>query len=65
MSDQTSTSKPRGGRRPGSGRPSVSEGTTHHGGVRLTPQHVETARRLGDGNLSAGIRKALDLAADL
>ena len=28
--------------------------------VNLTPAEYETARRLGDGNLSAGVRRALE-----
>lgn len=27
--------------------------------VRLTADHIETARRLGNGNISAGVRLAL------
>jgi hypothetical protein len=28
--------------------------------VYLTPAQIATARKLGDGNISAGVRKALD-----
>lgn len=31
--------------------------------VALTAQQVETARQLGDGNVSAGIRRALEKSA--
>lgn len=30
--------------------------------VYLAPQHIETAKRLGDGNIAAGVRKALEKA---
>lgn len=30
--------------------------------VYLTPDQIETAKRLGDGNIAAGVRKALETA---
>lgn len=32
--------------------------------VVLEPKHIETAEHLGGGNVSAGIRKALERASD-
>lgn len=56
-----------GGARPGSGRPSVRagkpQGKTPHGTIRLTDDQAAIARQLGNGNLSEGIRVALEMAA--
>lgn len=41
------------------GRPPLDGETKTIHQVRLTAAQVETARRLGDGNVSAGIRRAL------
>lgn len=44
------------------GRPPLDGETKTVHQVRLTAAQVDTARRLGDGNVSAGIRRALDTA---
>jgi len=61
-----STSRPkpatkRGGARPGAGRKPV--GAAAETSVLLTAEQHATAAALGDGNVAAGIRVALDLAA--
>lgn len=48
--------KPRGGRRPGSGRPPVQD-RKQSITVTLSVSDIATLRRLGDGNVSAGIRR--------
>lgn len=42
------------------GRPTLTGETLTVQQVRLTAAQCATARRLGDGNLSAGVRVALD-----
>ncbi len=42
------------------GRPPLDGETKTVTQVRLTAAQLDTARRLGDGNASAGIRRALD-----
>jgi hypothetical protein len=44
-----------------SGRPKTLTKPTRHS-VNLTPDHIATAKRLGNGNISAGIRRALEEA---
>lgn len=60
----TGKAKQRGGSREGAGRPAEIAGGT--GGKRvnvyLGPLDCEIAARLGDGNVSEGIRKALQQA---
>lgn len=50
-----------GGARPGSGRPRLADGaeTTVPLRVRLTEALADKARRLGNGNVSEGVRRAL------
>jgi len=43
------------------GRPTLTGETLTVVQVRLTAGQIATARRLGDGNLSEGVRKALEL----
>ena len=43
------------------GRPPLADGTARPHCVYLTPAQADTARRLGGGNLSEGVRRALDL----
>lgn len=50
----------RGGARVGAGRPAVGSPVQ----VRLTDAQRAAAGRLGDGNLNAGVRAALDLAIE-
>ncbi len=47
-----------GGARPGAGLPKIEGGKRVL--VTLTPKNVETAKSLGGGNVSKGIRAALD-----
>ena len=47
-----------GGARPGAGLPKIVGGKRVL--VTLTPKNVETAKNLGGGNVSKGIRAALD-----
>jgi len=49
--------KSHGGLRKGSGRKKINE---HISRARLTSEQIRTAKTLGNGNLSAGIREALD-----
>ena len=32
--------------------------------IRLAPWHIDSAKRLGNGNISEGVRKALDKAQE-
>lgn len=52
-----------GHRKPGGGRPPIdpSGERTRPIQVHLTETHIEQARTIGQGNVSAGIRKALDV----
>jgi hypothetical protein len=43
------------------GRPPLADGEARPCSVYLTAAQIATARRLGDGNLSAGVRAALDI----
>lgn len=46
------------------GRPRITpDGVTIHP-VSLTPETLATAKRLGDGNISRGVRSALAMACD-
>ena len=51
------TFKTHGGNRDGAGRPKISEKISR---VRLTSEQIRTAKTIGNGNLSAGIRTAMD-----
>ena len=44
------------------GRPRIDKEPLKPTPVTLRPKDVDKAKELGDGNISAGIRKALDLA---
>jgi len=46
-----------GGNRDGAGRPKINKKISR---VRLSDEQIRTAKTLGNGNLSAGIRTALD-----
>lgn len=48
----------RGGARPGAGRPAEIEGARRVN-VMLDAETIEAAKKIGAGNLSAGIRKAV------
>lgn len=52
----------RGGARPGAGRKAelTDGGATETVRVRLTPQQKHKAEKLGNGNISAGVRAALE-----
>lgn len=50
--------KRHGGARPGAGRPAEIEGARRVN-VMLDAATIEAAKKLGAGNLSAGIRKAV------
>lgn len=45
------------------GRPVTLTSATRHS-VTLTPTHIKTAKKLGNGNISAGIRTALEAVDD-
>jgi hypothetical protein len=51
---------PRGGKREGSGRPRLRAERGETKTVYLTPTEWATALAIGDGNLSEGVRRALD-----
>ena len=53
--------KPKGGPRPGSGRPKIADKPAMKS-VKLSSQHWDMAKALGGGNMAAGIRRALDAA---
>jgi len=53
-----------GGARPGAGRkPIPAQDRQRTLCITIAPRYIEQARTLGGGNASAGIRKALDMAA--
>ena len=47
------------------GRPRIDGTDKKAQSVHLTAEHIATAKRLGDGNVSAGVRAALTHAATL
>ena len=47
----------------GKGRPRIDGIDKRAQSVHLTAEHIATAKRLGDGNVSAGVRAALEMAA--
>ena len=47
----------------GKGRPRIDGTDKKAQSVHLTAEHIATAKRLGDGNVSAGVRAALEMAA--
>ena len=54
-------------RAPGAGRHPVIAGPmgkTELIAIRLAPWHIDSAKRLGNGNISEGVRKALDKAQE-
>lgn len=56
-----------GGKRPGAGRPKGTTKSTARGemlAVRLTAEQRAIAERIGMGNASEGIRRALDAAKE-
>jgi hypothetical protein len=50
----------RGGLREGAGRPRIEKGTQSRRNITLSDRLVKKAKRIGNGNISEGIRKALD-----
>lgn len=52
----------RGGARPGTG-PKIEVDSVRRVSVTLDPESIELAERLGDGNVSRGIRAALRIAS--
>lgn len=48
----------RGGARKGAGLPKIEGGKRVE--MILAPDHIEKAKKLGDGNVSKGVRAALD-----
>lgn len=54
---------PRGGKREGAGRTSPGY-PVHPVTVTISDEQAQTARRLGDGNVSSGVRKALNMAKE-
>lgn len=55
----TTVKSPKGGTRPGAGRPALDVRPVT---MRLSAQDIEQAKKLGDGNVTAGIRRALAAA---
>jgi len=53
-----------GGARPNAGRPALADEPTIEGTICLPASLDAKAKRLGDGNRSAGIRKALESLAE-
>jgi hypothetical protein len=54
----------RGGKRAGAGRPPLLGERLIVATVRLTAAQIERLKRLGDGNLSAGIRALMERHSD-
>lgn len=54
------TTSTHGGKRPGAGRPPVSDEKTLRVTITMTPTHFDVAQQLGDGNVSAGVRIMAD-----
>ncbi len=52
-----------GGRRKGAGRKPLGEEKMTLVNVRLSEEHIEKVSRLGAGNISAGVRRAIQNAA--
>lgn len=52
----------RGGARPNSGLPKIEGGKRVE--MILAPNHIEKAKKLGGGNVSKGVRVALDKITD-
>ena len=59
MEEITQQKKSRGGKRPGAGRKPTGINTFRYQAM-LTPELAEKARRIGAGNLSAGLRLAIE-----
>ena len=50
----------RGGPREGAGRPRQEAGTQNRANIMLSDRLKEKAKSIGEGNISDGIRKALE-----
>lgn len=50
----------RGGARDGAGRPRMEKGTQSRRNITLSDRLVKKAKRIGKGNISEGIRQALE-----
>ena len=53
----------RGGPREGAGRPRFEPDEQKRRNISLSDRYMEMARKLGNGNATAGIRKALEMAS--
>jgi len=51
-----------GGARPGAGRPAIDNQPMLKKTISITPEQEQRLLTLGDGNLSAGLRKLLDVS---
>ena len=49
-----------GGRREGSGRPMLEDEPQSRRNITLCQRLIDKARRIGEGNISEGIRRALE-----
>lgn len=49
-----------GGRRKGAGRPTLGAAKLKRINVMLGDEHIERGREIGGGNLSVGVRKAIE-----
>jgi post-segregation antitoxin (ccd killing protein) len=54
------TESKRGGPREGAGRPRLEKDEQKRRNITLSDRLAEKARKIGGGNISEGIRKALD-----
>jgi hypothetical protein len=52
--------KNRGGARDGAGRPRMEKGTQSRRNITLSDRLAKKAKRIGNGNISEGIRRALE-----
>lgn len=52
--------KSAGGQRDGAGRPRIEKSKQTRRNITLSNRLVEKAKKIGDGNISEGIRRALE-----
>jgi hypothetical protein len=54
------TESKRGGPREGAGRPRMEKGKQTRRNIMLSDRLISKAQKIGDGNISEGIRRALE-----
>ena len=58
------TKPTRGGARKGAGRKPIGEIAMKRHQIFLSEEHVKKAKKLGNGELSAGVRSAVEMVKD-